>query len=164
MTGSVEIFRADQLRPNPWLPQRRQFPIHWLLDQPAWKSLRAMPLVIYAVQITLASLQSARSVLVVRPGFSLCQITGSASAASPADGLGSAQVILYDSARRKAFSRVPIILGNMAGSGGNGGSPFMLRTPYPWTGGDKAPIQMRIQNRAAAQNTVSLVLTGREPQ
>ena len=161
MTSPVEILRADQLRPNPWLPQRSEFPIHWLLDTRAWRALSRLPLVFYCVQITLQSMQSGRSALVVRPSFALCMITSLTSAASPADGLGSAQAILYDAARRKAFSRVPIILGNMSGIGTN---PFMLHTPYEWTGGDKAPIQMRIQNRASAQNVITLVLIGREPQ
>lgn len=161
---AVEIFKADQLRPNPWLPQHRQWPIKALVDENAYAALKNRRLAMYGVQVTLASLKAGRATIAVDPGFALTTIMVKTTAASPADGLGSAQVIMYDPARRIAFSRIPVVLPIFGGSGGTGGAPLMLRSPYEWRGGVKAPVQMQIQNRASAANVITILLIGRDKQ
>jgi hypothetical protein len=160
--GQPAHFQPGQQQPPTWwLPQRRQIPAFWLVDQRAYRRLVGAEPEMYFLSVTLAANKTARTAVTVHPGFFLTTITGQVTAADPGDGLGSAQIMMFDPARRQAFMTKPVVSPlflTVTGSGKN--APFMLRKPYRWNGGERSSIYLTIQNRAAANNVVSILFAG----
>lgn len=164
MSSPVQISRTHSLPPTWWAPQRRQIPEFWLVDQREYEALNSMYFVMYFAQVTLGANKTARTAVTVDPGFHLTTITGGVTAADPGDGLGSAQIMMFDPARRQRFMRVPVVSPLFLVAPGSGKNmQFMLRHPYKWNGGQRSPIQLTIQNRAAAANVVSILFAGGIP-
>lgn len=138
-----------------WLPYRKMSSPAYVPSPKARLGLRYKRPIFYVMQITLGAQESDNARISVAPNFRLMMILGKGSAAAPADGLGSFQFQLYDNARRRKFSELPILA--LAGAG-TGQEPFILKNPYSFTG--TAPIQAFIQNRATVSNSIYLVLYG----
>lgn len=138
-----------------WLPVHKLASPAYVPSAKARVGLRYKHPMWYIMAITLASQDSGYTRISVAPHFRLMMILGQGTAANPADGLGSFQYQLYDNARRTTFSELPV--SNLLGSG-SAQEPFILKNPYRFTG--TTPVQARIQNRALASNTITLVLYG----
>lgn len=159
MTGTMtlrEAWEAGLVLPEYWLPQRKTLSDVYLPPLREIEKIEGHHPIWYINTLTLAAGATGRMRISVEPDFKLTMIMGTASAANPADGLGSAQAQIYDTARRARFSSRPIVSPVVFGVAGD---PFILYTPYTWTG--TAPVLIVLQNRnVSASNTITLVLHG----
>jgi hypothetical protein len=138
-----------------WLPQRKTISDLYLPSLKEMAKLEGMQPVWYLGTLTLAAGATGRLRIAVDPGFALTMIIGTSSAANPADGLGAAQVQIFDNARRARFSSRPIVSPVVFGTASD---PFIFPTPYVWTGTD--PVLITLQNRQTVSNTINMVLHG----
>jgi hypothetical protein len=165
MLSAIQRPANHTVPPTWWAPQRRQIPDFWLVDKREYAALRGADQEFYFLQVNLQANKTARTGVTVMPGFVLTTITGSVTAADPGDGLGSAQIMMFDPARRQRFMRVPVVSPLILVAPGTGTNmQFMLRHPYRWNGGQRSPIQLTIQNRANAANVVSILFAGCLPR
>lgn len=150
-----EAWEAALILPDYWLPHRKTISDLYLPNLKETAALEGKQPVWYLGTLTLKAGSQDKLRISVDPGFALTMIVGQSSAAAPADGLGGAQVQIYDTARRTRFSSRPIVSPVIFGTAAD---PFIFPTPYRWTGTD--PVLIQIQNRTAVLNTINLVLHG----
>lgn len=137
-----------------WLNYRKLASPAYVPVAKARTGLRYKRPVFYVMQLQMTALQSQYARISVAPNFRLMMLMGKGSATDP-DGLGTFQIMVYDTARRQNFMPLPVVSQVTVG---NAQHPFILKNPYRFSG--TTPIQARIQNRANAANNVYLVFYG----
>jgi hypothetical protein len=150
-----EAWEAGLILPDYWLPHRKGISDFYLPDLQETEKLEGRQVVWYVGALTLVAGDTGRLRISVDPGFSLTMIVGQSSAGNTPDGLGAAQVQIFDTARRARFSSRPIVSPVVFGTAAD---PFILKTPYVWSGTD--PVLITIQNRQTVSNTITMVLHG----
>lgn len=138
-----------------WLPGRGLMSPAYVPTPKARLGLRYKHPVWYPAGIVLAAGATGRLRVAVAPNFRLMMVLGQDTAANNADGQGSSQIRIFDTARRQDFSQSYLSELIIYGTASH---PFILKYPYRWTG--TAPVLISVQNRTAVQNTITVVLYG----